>query len=77
MRRLFSKIEAGLFVYDRDYNLWAAGFLQMIAGGVFSVWLRGFSLQLFLQWLESNVLSLWISISKPEGLRGVKLGLEW
>ena len=38
---------------------------------------RGFSLQLFLQWLESNVLSLWISISKPEGLRGVKLGLEW
>ena len=75
MRRLFSKIEAGLF-YDRDYDLWAAGFPQTIAGGVLSVWLRGLSTAIS-AWLEGNVLSLCIRISKPEGLRGVKLGLEW
>ena len=63
MRRLFSKIEAGLFVYGRDYNLWAAGF---------SVWLRGFSTAIS-AWIKCNVLFLWIRISKPEGLRG----LEW
>ena len=43
MRRLFSKIEAGHFLYDHDYDLWAAGFSQTIAGGVLSVWLKGFS----------------------------------
>ena len=72
MRRLFTKIEAGLFVSDLDYNLWAAGFTQTIAGGALSVWLRGFSTAIS-AWLEGNVLSLWIRISKPEGLRGVKL----
>ena len=49
---------------------------QTIAGGVLSVWLRGLSTAIS-AWLEGNVLSLCIRISKREGLRGVKLGLEW